>query len=225
MVLFIQDKRFGTRADSTKGNDIMKIRRFFSGIITAAAAAAILTAGASAYDLNKDLGLMWSASITVPGSEFAGLDENPYVTVTFTTDDSLADMEGHSYWVIKPMVNDSGWPLITGISELTPSEDGSSYSVNSGDTSVTFTIPSDFVEAVQVAGVAFMGHGVTLESITLSDQAPAAPAAPAAADSTAPVAGTDSKGNPDTGVEDIAVSAAAAAALAGTALVISRKKR
>lgn len=225
MVLFIQDQRFGTRTDNVKGYDIMKIRRFFSAVITACAAAAVLTAGASAYDLNKDLGLMWSASTTVPSSEFEGLGETPYVTVTFTTDDTLADMEGHSYWVIKPMVNDSGWPLITGISELTPSEDGSAYAVNPGDTSVTFTIPSDFVEAVQTAGIAFMGHGVTLESITLSDQAPSAPAAPAETSSPAPAAGADQKGNPDTGVEGIAVSAVAAAALAGTALVVSRKKK
>ena len=203
----------------------MKIKRFFSGIITAATAAAILTVGASAYDLNKDMGIMWGASITVPSSEFAGLDENPYVTLTFSTDDALADMEGHSYWVIKPMVNDSGWPLISGISELTPSEDGSSYSVYPGDTSVTFTIPSDFVEAVKTAGVAFMGHGVTLESITLSDQAPAAPAAPAETDYPAPAVGTDQKGNPDTGVEGIAASAAAVAALAGMTLAISSKKK
>ena len=76
----------------------------------AVTAAALLTAGASAYDLNKDMGIMWGANTTVPSSEFAELGEKPYVTVTFTTDDSLADMEGHSYWVIKPMVNDSGWP-------------------------------------------------------------------------------------------------------------------
>lgn len=210
----------------------MKIRRFFSGVITAVTAAALLTAGASAYDLNKDMGIMWGANITVPSSEFAELGEKPYVTVTFTTDDSLADMEGHSYWVIKPMVNDSGWPLITGISELTPSEDGSAYAVNPGDTSVTFTVPSDFVEAVQNAGVAFMGHGVTLEAITLSDVAPEAPAAPAEpAEPTepdapsAPADNAPAKGNPDTGAEGIAVSAAAAAALAGAALVVSRKKR
>lgn len=210
----------------------MKIRKILSGIITAVTAAAILTAGASAYDLNKDLGIMWSANITVPGSEFAELAEKPYITITFTTDDSLADMEGHSYWVIKPMINDSGWPLVAGIPELTPSEDGSSYSVNPGDTSVTFTIPADDVEHVQTAGLAFMGHGVTLGDITLSDQAPAAPAVPAAsaepaapAASAAPAANTDSKGSPDTGVEDIAVSAAAVAALAGAALVISRKKK
>lgn len=208
----------------------MKIRKFFSGVITAVTAAALLTAGASAYDLNKDLGIMWSGSVTVPSSEFEALGDKPYVTVTFTTDDSLADMEGHSYWVIKPMVNDSGWPLITGISELTPSEDGSAYAVNPGDTSITFTVPSDFVEAVQNAGVAFMGHGVTLESITLSDVAPEAPAAPAPAEPDAPAPSTPadnapSKGSPDTGVESVALSAAAAAALAGAVLAISKKKK
>ena len=200
----------------------MKIKNLFSGVIAAASAAAILTAGVSAYDLNKDMGMMWSASITVPSGEFAELAEKPYVTVTFTTDDSLADMDGHDYWVIKPMVNDSGWPLITGISELTPSEDGSSYSVNSGDTSVTFTIPADFTEAVQTAGIAFMGHGVTLGEITLSDEAPAAAVTvPSSSTNTA----VDSKGNPDTGIEDIAVSAVAVAALSAAAVVISRKRK
>ena len=221
----------------------MKIRNLFTGIMAAVSAAAIITAGASAYDLNTDLGTFWSTSITVPSAEFAELTSDSVVTVTFTTDDSLADVEGHSYWVIKPMVNDAGWPLIAGISELTPSEDGSSYVVEPGDTSVSFTIPADFVEPVQIAGIAFMGHGVTLGDITVSNDAAAeapveaaeteeaaenteAPAdiaenaeTPAATEVTAPT-----KGNPDTGVEGVA-AAAAVAVLGASAMVISRKRK
>lgn len=214
----------------------MKIRTLFTSIAAAVSAAAVITAGASAYDLNTDLSTFWSASVTVPSSEFAEITTDSTITVTFTTDDSLADMEGHSYWVIKPMVNDAGWPLITGISELPPSEDGSSYVVNPGDTSVTFTIPEDFIEPVQIAGIAFMGHGVKLETLTVSNDAPVeAPETPDEAPAEAPEetpaeapaetpAEAPAKGNPDTGAEGIAV-AAAVAMLGASALVISRKRK
>ena len=218
----------------------MKIRNLFTGIMAAVSAAAILAVGVSAYDLNTDLGTFWSTSITVPSSEFAELTADSVVTVTFTTDDSLADMEGHDYWVIKPMVNDAGWPLITGISELTPSEDGSSYVVEPGDTSISFTIPADFVEPVQIAGVAFMGHGVTLGEITVSNDAavetpaetpadtPAETPAEVPTEAPADTADTETtvpaKGNPDTGVEGVA-AAAAVAVLGASAMVISRKRK
>lgn len=218
----------------------MKIRNLFTGIMAAVSAAAILAVGVSAYDLNTDLGTFWSTSITVPSSEFAELTADSVVTVTFTTDDSLADMEGHDYWVIKPMVNDAGWPLISGISELTPSEDGSSYVVEPGDTSISFTIPADFVEPVQIAGVAFMGHGVTLGDITVSNDAavetpaevpaetPAETPAEVPTETPADTADTETtvpaKGNPDTGVEGVA-AAAAAAVLGASAMVISRKRK
>ena len=214
----------------------MKIRNLFTGIMAAVSAAAILAVGVSAYDLNTDLGTFWSTSITVPSAEFAELTADSVVTVTFTTDDSLADMEGHDYWVIKPMVNDAGWPLITGISELTPSEDGSSYVVEPGDTSISFTIPADFVEAVQIAGVAFMGHGVTLGEITVSNDAavetpaevPAETPAEVPTEAPADTADTETtvpaKGNPDTGVEGVA-AAAAVAVLGASAMVISRKRK
>lgn len=214
----------------------MKIRNLFTGIMAAVSAAAILAVGVSAYDLNTDLGTFWSTSITVPSAEFADLTADSVVTVTFTTDDSLADMEGHDYWVIKPMVNDAGWPLISGISELTPSEDGSSYVVEPGDTSISFTIPADFVEPVQIAGVAFMGHGVTLGEITVSNDAavetpaevPAETPAETPAEVPADTADTETtvpaKGNPDTGVEGVA-AAAAVAVLGASAMVISRKRK
>lgn len=200
----------------------MKIRNLITGIMAAVSAAAILAVGASAYDLNTDLGTFWSASVTVPSAEFAEITADSVVTVTFTTDDSLADVDGHSYWVIKPMVNDAGWPLISGISQLPPSEDGSAYVVQPGDTSVSFTIPADFVEPVQIAGVAFMGHGVTLDTITVSNEPAEAPAESSGPADTA--AATPSTENPDTGVESVA-AVAAVAALGACAMTLSRKRK
>ena len=210
----------------------MKIRNLFTGIAAAVSAAAILAAVASAYDLNTDLGTFWSTSITVPSSEFAELTADSVVTITFTNDDSLADVDGHSYWVIKPMINDAGWPLISGISQLTPSDDGSAYVVEPGDTSISFSIPADDVEHVQIAGIALMGHGVTLGTLTVSNDAPA-PADDAAvpedtadvtADTTDTAAPAPDKTNPDTGVEGIA-AAAAAAVLGASAMVLGRKRK
>lgn len=201
----------------------MKIRSLITSVVAAVSAAAILTAGVSAYDLNKDLGTFWSASVTVPSSEFEGITTDSQITVTFTTDDSLADVDGHSYWVIKPMVNDAGWPLITGISEMPASEDGSAYVVEPGDTSVTFTIPADFIEPVQIAGIAFMGHGVKLETLTVSNDAPAE--TPEVADTPAETEPTvPANSNPNTGVEGVA-AVAAVAALGASAMVISRKRK
>ncbi len=194
----------------------MKLRKLITGIAACVCTTAILAVGASAYDLNTDLSIFWSASKTVPGTEFIGVQDGAYITVTYSVDPSLADMEGHNYWCIKPMINDSGWPLVDGIAELTPSEDGSSYVIEPDTTSITFAIPEAHAEHVEIAGLAFMGHGITLETLTVSDEAPVADETTTSTDS--------GKGNPDTGVEDIAAVAAAATTAAG-ALFLSRKKK
>ncbi len=199
----------------------MKLRKLFTGIAASLCAASLLAVAASAYDLNTDLNIFWSASKTVPGTEFIGAkDGGLYITVTYTADQSLADMEGHNYWCIKPMINDSGWPLVDGIAELTPTADGSAYDVDPEGTSITFTIPEAHAEHVEIAGLAFMGHGITLETLTVSDEAPAAEAP--VVDTAAPTEGN--KGNPDTGVEGAAAAAAAASVAAG-ALILSRKRK
>lgn len=193
----------------------MKLRKLITGIAASVCAAAVLALGASAYDLNTDLSIFWSASTTVPGTEFIGVQDGAYVTVTYTVDQTLADMEGHDYWCIKPMINDAGWPLVDGIAELTPSEDGSSYVIDPETTSITFSIPEAHAEHVEIAGLAFMGHGITLETLTVSDEAPVV-------DNAAP---TDTnKGNPDTGVEGVA-AVAGTAALAAGAMALSRKRK
>ncbi len=198
----------------------MKLRKLITGIAASVCAAAVLALGASAYDLNTDLSIFWSASKTVPGTEFIGVQDGAYITVTYSVDQSLADMAGHDYWCIKPMINDSGWPLVDGIAELIPSEDGSSYVIDPTTTSITFSIPEAHAEHVEIAGLAFMGHGITLETLTVSDEAPVVETP--AVDTSAPTDG--GKGNPDTGVEG-AAAAAGIAALAAGAMAISRKRK
>ncbi len=197
-----------------KGLTIMKIRNLLAAVL-ALSTAAVIAVSASAYDLNKDLSTFWSASVTVPGGEFADHNGDNYIKVTYTVDESLADMAGHEYWCIKPMINDSGWPFITGIEELTPSEDGSSYVIEPGTDSIVFSIPADQLEHVQLAGIAFMGHGITLHTLELTDEAPVA----------APVETPQpEKTNPDTGVEGVA-AAISLGAVAATAMVLSRKRK
>ena len=151
--------------------------------------------------------------MTVPAGEFAALTPDSYITISIKTDESLADVEGHSYWVIKPMINDAGWPLITGITELPLSEDGSSYVIEPGAEAVTFSIPADQLEHVQLAGIAFMGHGVTLETLDITDEPPAA----AIPEDTV-------KENPNTGVEG-AAGIAAIGVIGAAVMFISRKRK
>ncbi len=192
----------------------MKIRNILA-VATALSAVSVLAVNVSAYDLNKDLSTFWSASVTVPGGEFAEHNANNYIKVTYTVDESLADMAGHDYWCIKPMINDSGWPLIAGIEELVPSEDGSSYVIEPGSSYITFSIPADQLEHVQLAGIAFMGHGITLETLEIVDEAPAS----APADTAVP-----DKTNPDTGVDGISITAALGI-VAAAGVMLSRKRK
>lgn len=206
----------------------MNIKRALLSILTGVTATALLAASASAYDLDKDLKTGWSISTTVPGSEFENVTETSVITITYTADPSIADMPGHDYWVIKPMINDTGWPLVAGISQLQPSEDGSSYVVPVDGTEIKFTLPAADIEHIQIAGLAFMGHGITLGTLTVSndeavppdytpaEEAPAAGSVDAATD--------DDKTSPDTGVEDVAVVAGLAVVAAGTALVARKRK-
>lgn len=157
----------------------MKIRRILSAIAAAAVAVSAFAVSTAAYELNKDLKTGWSISTTIPGSEFTDITEDSVITLTYTADPSLADMPGHEYWVIKPMVNDAGWPLVENIKGLEPSEDGSSYVVPVDGTEVKFCFPADTIDHIKIAGIAFMGHGVTLGELTVSNDEvlPEAPAA------------------------------------------------
>ena len=206
----------------------MNIKRTLLSILTGVTATALLAASVSAYDLNKDFKTGWSISTTVPGSEFEEVTETSVITITYTADPSIADMPGHDYWVIKPMINDTGWPLVAGITQLQPSEDGSSYVVPVDGTEIKFTLPAADIEHIQIAGLAFMGHGITVGTLTISneEEVPAdyvpAEEAPAAGDVDA--ATDDDKTSPATGVENIA-AVAGLAVLAGSTALIARKRK
>lgn len=207
----------------------MKMKRFFASAAAVGAAVSLLALSAAAYDIDKDFRTGWSISATVPASEFEDLTGDSVLTLTYTADPSLEEMEGHSYWVVKPMINDAGWPLIENIVGLEPSEDGSSYVVPVDGTEVKFSITDEsVVEHLKVAGMAMMGHGVAVGSLTISNDEtlPAAPAASAEAPAAGDVAAAvdSSKGSPDTGVEDVAVFAGLAIA-AGGVLFVSKKRK
>lgn len=187
----------------------MKTTKLLTAVAAAAVSVSVLAVSASAYELNKDLKTGWSISTTIPGSEFAEVTENSVITLTYTTDPSLADMPGHEYWVIKPMVNDAGWPLIENIKGLEPSEDGSSYVVPVDGTEVKFSFPADKIEHIQLAGIAFMGHGVTLGELTISNDE-ILPEAPAASE------------NPETGV---AFGGTITLLTSAGALILTRKRK
>lgn len=209
-------------------------------IIASIAAAAAITTAASAYDINTDLGFGWSTSVTIGAEEFADVTTDTTVTITYKTDATLADLPGQDYWCIKPMVNDAGWPFINTLNGVELSEGGDSYVIDVESSSISFTIPADELEHLQVAGMAIMGHGIELYEMTFSNEPVAAPAedetadtdtaadtgaADTTADDTAADAETTApaKGNPDTGVSGVAVAAGAAVIAAG-ALLVSRRK-
>ena len=199
----------------------MKLKKILAAAAAAAIAVSALAVNAVAYDLNKDLKIGWSVSTTVPAEEFE--------EATFEADASLAEKDGHNYWCVKPMINDTGWPFIDTLVGPGLSEGKDSYPVEVGQTEMKFTIPAEELEHLQTAGMAFMGHGVTLGTLTFSNDetlpAPAAaePAADAeAAQETTTAAATTS--NPATGVEDLAGLTMAALVSGGVAF-LARKRR
>lgn len=212
----------------------MKMKKALISAAAISASAAIFSLGASAYDLDKDFRTGWSISVTVPGSEFEELTKDSVVTITYTADASLADVDGQNYWCIKPMINDAGWPFIDSLvgSGITLSDGGDSYSVTVDATEIKFSVPDEeTVEHIKTAGLAFMGHGIAVGSLTVSNsETLPEPAAAAPAETAAPAAGdvaaaTDSsKGSPDTGIADVAAAMGLAIVAGGTALVAKKKK-
>lgn len=190
-------------------------------VITSVAAVAALSLSASAYTIDTDLGFGWSANTTIPGSEFENITSDTTVTITYEVNKGLADMPGQEYWCLKPMINDEGWPFIDNLG-LELSEGKDSYPVDIDSTSVSFKIPAEELEHIQVAGMAFMGHGVKLLEMTFSDDAPAAPAA---SDST-PASSTDTTpANPASGVEGVATVVGVAATALGVMLVTKKRSK
>lgn len=201
----------------------MKAFKLLAGVAAAASAALVLTSAVSAYDFNdKNLGKNWSINATVLGSEFADLTADSYVTITFE-----ADQAEEEYWSIKPM--DSTWTFIdpNGVGGPELAEGKDAYPVEKDWTSITFKVPEEFIDSIKEGGMIFIGHSITLKTLTISTEAPAtqAPAAASADNNTGNTnASTGDKTNADTGVEGVAVIAAISL-IAGAAVVISRKRK
>ena len=207
----------------------MKIRNILATAAATVISAAVLTTAAAAYDINKDLKTGWSASATVPSDEFEGATPDSVFTITFTADASLAEKDGHNYWCIKPMINDEGWPFLDTLVGPALSEGKDSFPVDPEQTELKFTIPAAELEHLQTSGMALMGHGVTLGTLTFSnDETLSASDTAAAVDTTAEAsaasATTSSNGNPATGVEDL-VGCTVAMLISGGVMVLSRKRK
>lgn len=187
-------------------------------VVTAAAAFAALSVSASAYTIDKDLGFGWSANTTIPGEEFDEVTTDTTVTITYEANKALADMPNQDYWCIKPMINDAGWPFIDTLVGPELSEGKDSYPVDVDGSSISFRIPAEELEHIQTAGMAFMGHGVTLKEMTFSND-PITPAEPAASTDAAPAA------NPASGVEGVAVTVGVSALALGAMIVTAKRKK
>lgn len=198
----------------------MKKFKLISSVLSIVSAAAILTMNVCAYDFgNKNLGKNWSLDAQVPASEFADLTADSYVTVTFETDAS-EDTEDQMYWSIKPM--DSSWNFIdpNGVGGPELAEGKDAYPVEADATSITFKVPADVVDTIKESGMIFIGHKITLKTLTISAEAPATEPD----NSQEPSGGDDNTDTPpNTGVEGAAV-VIGIAAVAAAALAISKKR-
>ena len=181
-----------------------------AAFVTAFAAVAAISVTASAYTIDKDLGFGWSASTTIPGEEFEDVTTDTTVTITYETNPDVMD----SYWCIKPMINDEGWPFIDTLVGPTLSEGKDSYTLEVDSSSISFKIPAEELEHIQVAGIAIMGHGITLKEMTISNET----AAPA------PTETPTTTSNPSSGVAGTAGFAMTAAAALG-AVIVARKRK
>lgn len=220
----------------------MNIKKIAAVGISAAAVAAF-SVTSFAFDFgNKNLGKGWSANITINGEafaeEFGDATENGVFTLKYEADASLADTAKDNYWCVKTMLNDTGWPFVDTFKGVELSENKDTYVTPVDATEIKFSIPADDLEAFKTAGMAFMGHGITLISLTYSADETLAPAATTAAPATteapavtteapattaAPAAGDTQAANenPKTGT---ALTLSAMLASLGAA-VVSRKRK
>ncbi|WP_286140552.1 hypothetical protein, partial [Duncaniella freteri] len=113
------------------------------------------------------MGKNWSINVQVPASEFADLTADSYVTVEFD-----ADQAEEEYWSIKPM--DSAWTFIdpNGVGGPELAEGKDAYPLQKEDTSITFKVPADVVDSIKTGGMVFIGHSITLKTLTVSSEAP-----------------------------------------------------
>ncbi len=202
----------------------MNIKKIAAVGISAAAVAAFAVSS-FAFDFgNFNLGKGWSKSKIIPAEEFEGATENSVFTLKYEADETAP------YWCVKPHMNDgAGWWFIDNFVGVELSELKDTYVCPPEGNELKFTIPADTLAQIQEVGIGMMGHGVTLISLTFSNDetlptatTTAAPAAEQPKDGGATAGDTQAAtGNPKTGT-GLAVSAMVASL---GAAIVSRKRK
>ena len=226
----------------------MNFKKIVSTIAAAAIAVSTLAVSAFAYDMNSEYTGAWSASATIPKSEFAAIGGDVKVVLNVERKDPLV---GEGNYLLKPMNICSSWDAIT--DQLTTDSairKGDGFIVVGKDvTTIEFVVPestwSAFVDYEggdgPDAGLAFQVNDVIIMSADLSAGAPegdftvvseeesaeimknGVPAASApAADAPAADAGADTSAA--TGNTSAAVIVSVMA-LAGAAAIVAKKRK
>lgn len=229
----------------------MNFKKIVSAIAAAAVAVSTLAVSAFAYDMNSEYTGAWSASATIPKSEFAAIGGDVKVVLNVERKDPLV---GEGNYLLKPMNICSSWDAIT--DQLTTDSairKGDGFIVVGKDvTTIEFVVPeatwSAFVDYEggdgPDAGLAFQVNDVIIKSADLSAGAPegdftvvseeesaeimkngvpAAAAAPAAEETT-PAADTGAATSAATGNTSAAVIVSVMA-LAGAAAIVAKKRK
>lgn len=216
----------------------MKLRRILATTAAAAIATAAMSVAASAVTVTDDtVGGDWGGEATVDFANFEGFEGDVLVTVEFTT---IVD-DAHTYWLLAP-ADCNGWGKLTvdivDDTSCFQQDDGFIVIEDSAMTSMQFVLDKDDIASMEAnmtptedggwyGGMLFQIFGVDITSVTLEDNAPAADdGAAEGGDAAGSTEGAtdENKASADTGVEGIAV-AAGAVALAGAAVIASRKRK
>lgn len=157
----------------------MNFKKILSAVAAAAVAVSTLAVSAFAFDMNSEYTGGWSASKTIPKSEFAAIGGDVKVVLTVERHDPLV---GEGNYLLKPMNICSSWDAIT--DQLTTDSaiaKGDGFIVVGKDvTSVEFVVPeatwSAFVDYEggdgDDAGLAFQVNDVIIKSAELSAGSP-----------------------------------------------------
>ena len=157
----------------------MNFKKIVSAIAAAAVAVSTLAVSAFAYDMNSEYTGAWSASATIPKSEFAAIGGDVKVVLNVERKDPLV---GEGNYLLKPMNICSSWDAIT--DQLTTDSairKGDGFIVVGKDvTTIEFVVPeatwSAFVDYEggdgPDAGLAFQVNDVIIKSADLSAGAP-----------------------------------------------------
>ena len=157
----------------------MNFKKILSAVAAAAVAVSTMAVSAFAYDMNSEYTGGWSASATIPKSEFAAIGGDVKVVLTVERHDPLV---GDGNYLLKPMNICSSWDAITDqLTSDTAIAKGDGFIVVGKDvTSVEFVVPeatwSAFVDYEggdgADAGLAFQVNDVIIKSADLSAGAP-----------------------------------------------------